>query len=483
MDSTTFLRETSTVSDQLVGVVIDGINTSRIAEEALLRANQDAALVKAFEEMGKVRDFIGDPSSILGRMDTKHGEVAEQLEVGLRRARDVLAQSEPTASFEGVGRTAPMDYKIDGVDVQSKFINGSSKTLDHVLEHMDKYNNFGRDGSFYHIPKDQHAQIIEVLNGKTDGLNEKTVRAIQAKVQEIEAATGKSFEQIVQPSASDYSEVQLGKVGETLDKHEQDLREQNKSMKEQIEVEHEASFSEGLKATGAAAAVGAAVGFMSGAWTKYQEENKNIFKGQFNAQDWKDIGVDALEGGAMGAVSGGAIYVLTNCADLSAPFAAAFVSAAKGLVPLVADYRAGKISLEALIDSGMFVCSDAAIVGLCTAAGQTLIPIPVLGAVLGSIAGKFLSSFISKRVQEVQARLDTRMDKILADLDAEYQRIIVRLNAKFDCLGDLTQAAFDLNNNKNLLKSSVALAQAHGVDESLILRSNSEVLAFLQGKR
>ncbi|MCW3596823.1 hypothetical protein, partial [Burkholderia cenocepacia] len=109
-----------------------------------------------------LREFIGEPGKILGRMDTKHGEIAEQVEVAVRRARDFLAQVAPGATFDGVGRTAPMDYRIDGVDFQSKFINGSSKGLTHVLEHMGKYKAFA-NGGVYHIPKDQHAQILDVL--------------------------------------------------------------------------------------------------------------------------------------------------------------------------------------------------------------------------------------------------------------------------------------------------------------------------------
>lgn len=474
--------EASPVSDQLAGVAVDCINTTRMAEEALLQANQDAALGRALEEMSEVRKFIGDTSGILGRMDTKHGEVAEQVEVGIRRARDCLAQTKPTATFDGVGRTDPMDYRIGGVDVQSKFINGTNKGLDHVLEHMEKYKEFGRDGSFYHIPKDQHAQILQVLKGNTDGLSDRTVRAIQDKVRVIEAASGRPFDEVVQPSASNYADVQLGRVDETLDRHEHDLRAQNDTLKERIRVEHEPSLAEGLKATGAAAAVGAAVGFLSGCWKKHQD-GKNIFKGDFTAQDWKDVGLDSIKGGAMGAVSGGAIYMLTNCAALPAPFAAAFVSAAKGLVPLVDDYRAGHISLDALIDNGLFVCSDAAIIGVCTAAGQALIPVPVLGAVLGSIAGKFLATCIGNQVREVTTQLEIRMTRIKASLDAEMGRLLLQLEAEFDRLGDMTKAAFDFSRNEQLLTASVTLARAYGVGESQILKDKAEVVAFLQGRR
>ncbi|MHA6897187.1 hypothetical protein ACQUJT_24395 [Ralstonia pseudosolanacearum] len=480
MESTAKLPDTSSVADQLAGVVVDGINAARLADEVAQLANQDQAFLKALGETAKVREFVNAPEHILGSGGTKHGEVAEQLEVGVRRAREILVGTEPTATFEGVGRLAPEDYRIAGVDVQSKFINGTNNTLNHVLEHMEKCGNFGRDGSYYHIPKDQYAQIQDVLKGHADGLSEKTVRAFQEKVQQIELETGKAFEEVVKPSVSTYPEVQLGRVNETLDGHDSDLKLENEALKGQIQVEHQPSLAEGLKAAGTAAAVGAAVSFTMKAWGKYRE-GKNLFKGDFTVDDWKDVGGAAFKGAVGGAIAGGAIYALTNCAGLSAPFAGAFVSAAKGVASLVADYHAGKISLDALIDEGLFVCSDAAIVGLCTAAGQTLIPIPVVGAVLGSIAGKLLSTFLGKQMRAAQVRLDSQLQNFRTALGAKFQKVMAELEARISELGDLTTAAFDLQRNEELVTRSVALAQAYGVSEGLILKNESNLDAFMGG--
>ncbi len=471
--------DTSALADQAAGILVGGLNSARAAAEAVLQAAQDKAFDNALEAMDTLRKFIGDPSKILGRMDTKHGEIAERVEVAVRRARDFLAQVTPRATFDGIGRTAPTDYSIDGIDVQSKFINGANSGLKHVLEHMDTYKDFGKDG-FYHIPKDQHAKILEVLKGNTGELSDKTVRAIHEKVAQIEFASGKPFAEVVQPSVSTYSEVQLGKVDETVNHHEQDLKQQNEALKDQIRLEHEPSIAEGLKAAGGAAAVGAAVSLTTKVWKKYRE-GKNIFAGDFTLEDWEEVGLSAVKGAVGGAIAGGAIYALTNCAEMSAPFAGAFVTAAKGMASLVADYRAGKISLDAFIDNGMFVCSDAAIVGLCTAAGQALIPVPVLGAVLGSIAGKFISTFIGNRAREVTDRLAERMSRIVAALDEEVRKVLQLLEEEFNRLGDLTVAAFDLSANTHLLEASLTLARAHGVSETLLIRNNSDLDAFMTG--
>jgi hypothetical protein len=479
MSSPGDMKGTSSVADQFSGLIVDGINSERLTEEAAKLLAQDESFLNSLKEMAVVRRFINAPEHILGAGNTKHGEVAEQVEVGVRRAREVLAGTEPTATFEGVGRTAPMDYKIAGIDVQSKFINGSNNTLGHVLDHMEKYKNFGRDGSYYHIPKDQYFQIQDVLKGNTGDLSKKTVAAVLAKVSQIELETGKSFDDVVKPSVSDYSEVQLGKVHQTVDRHESDLKAQNENLKDQIHVEHQPNLIEGLKATGAAAAVGAAVGFTTKTWVKYRE-GKNVFKGEFTTEDWRDVGGSALKGAVSGGIAGGAIYALTNCAGLSAPFAGAFVSAAKGVASLVADYHAGKITVEALIDDGLFVCSDAAIVGLCTFAGQTIIPVPVVGAVLGSIAGKVLSTLLADQAKGVQVRLDKELQVFRSLLGAKYQEILAQLEASFEALGDLTKAAFDLQRNEQLLTSSVALARAYGISEASLIASADDLDAYMR---
>ena len=94
--------------------------SSRAGELAGALRAQDRAFLGAMRELQVVRDFVGSPANILGRANTKHGEIAEQVNVGVSRARDVLYGRAPTATFDGVLRTGPVDYRVDGVDVQSK---------------------------------------------------------------------------------------------------------------------------------------------------------------------------------------------------------------------------------------------------------------------------------------------------------------------------------------------------------------------------
>lgn len=467
------------LTDQLLAAAVGQVNQNRIQAEAILQSAQDQAFLKSVEQIDAVREFIGKPENILGSARTKHGEIAEQVEVGVNNAKSILRGLMPDHTFEGVGRTASEDYRVAGIHVQSKFINGINNNLDHVLKHMEKYDHFGRDGSYYHIPKDSHEVIMKVMNDEpVEGLSRKTAEAIKRKVIEIEQKSGQSIEQVVRPGISNYDEIQTGKVSETLDRHEQDLSDQNDQLKSEIHDDHKASLADGAKAAGIAAAVGAAVSMTTTVWKKHKE-GKNLFRGQYNVDDWKELGVEGGKGALAGGVTGAAIYGLTNYASLSAPFAGAVVSGAKAVSELVQQYNHGEISLEEFCDLGMMACTESAIVGLCTAAGQALIPVPALGAVLGSIAGQMLTQFSRGKVEGVGQRMRREMDEFISRLDAIQAQLVMEIDRTFRELGDLTTAAFDLNRNELLLDSSVKLARAYQVDESEIIKTHDELDDFM----
>jgi hypothetical protein len=48
--------------------------------------------------MQKVRDFVASPGNILGSMSTKHGEIAEQVEVAVRNSEQAIEERLQDAS-------------------------------------------------------------------------------------------------------------------------------------------------------------------------------------------------------------------------------------------------------------------------------------------------------------------------------------------------------------------------------------------------
>ncbi|HIF5960614.1 TPA: hypothetical protein ACX3FR_004155 [Vibrio parahaemolyticus] len=162
---------------------------------------------------------------------------------------------------------------------------------------------------------------------------------------------------------------------------------------------------------------------------------------------------------------------------MAAPFASAVVSATKGVSVLTKQYMNGEISFNEYMNLGLIVCSESAMVGIFTAAGQTLIPVPVLGAVIGSIAGKLFVYMAGYGASKLDNELKTMMSEFIKKLDAISHQALERINKEFDELGDLTIAAFAPKNNR--LDSSVKLARVYGVSDPLIIKSNRELDDFM----
>ncbi|WP_421317213.1 hypothetical protein [Aeromonas sp. 700377] len=478
------VKHAEPVKDQVTGIVVDQLNQMNQQAMNIQLSAQHIAFEVATEQMQKVRVFIANPSGILGSMSTKHGEIAEQVEVGVRNARQAIEErlqdeSLLKATFEGVGRTAPVDYMIDNIAVQSKFINGAKDNLDHVLRHLDKYREFGRTDEIYHIPKDHWQTIRDVLDGKpVDDLNEKSIRAIQEKVVAIEQATGRSFDDLVRPGISDYRDVQLGRIEDTLDKYDQELADQNQQKKAEIVDDHRPSLQGAANAAMIGVAVAGVVTLGTGIYKKYCE-GRNIFKGELTKSDWQELGIDTANGALIGGVSAGAIYTLTNFAGMGAPFASALVTAAKGVGSLTLSLQRGEIDIEQFTDLGMIVCAEAAVVGAMTVAGQAVIPIPVLGALIGSISGKMLVTVAKGMSDKMIAEINHKKEAFIRRLSEIEQQALARIMAEFDALGDLTKAAFNIQTNQQLLLASVELARAYGVNEALIIATEDELDSFM----
>lgn len=463
--------------DQVMASLTEMANNKRVLAGAAAEEAQNLRFQESMITMDSVREFIDRPGNILGSPATKHGEIAEVAEVGVRRSWDSLFGRTPSADLHP-DRIGPIDYIVNDSDVQSKFYNGVHNSLGGVADHLEKYPNFPAGNTYYAIPKDQLELVKKVLNGEDTELNQKSVDALKRLVKDLESKTGRDFKDLVRPAFFDYDEVQLGSIDETLDHHQEEITKANEKEVEKIRAQHQASLQEGFKATAIAAAVGAGVSFVGTTFAKYRD-GKNIFKGEFTAQDWKDVGLDTAQGAVIGGVTGGALYLMTNCASMSAPLAGAVVSAVKGLAPLVKGYYAGEISMAQLVDSGCLVCSEVGMVAAASAIGQALIPVPILGALVGALAGQVLSSILAREVEGSAKAISERIKEYTATLGEHQKQALLRLMDRFARLGELTVAAFDLDLNIDILATSAKLAQTYGVDHSKLLRTTLEVDRFM----
>ena len=482
----TINNKNSSVQDQLLASLSQQMEDIRQQAMDSALNNQDNALALALEQIEIVKEELKDATNFLGRMDTKHGEVAEKIEIAIRNAREALSQDVTTdadfsATFEGVGRTAPEDYKIDGIDVQSKFINGTNNNLKHVIDHMEKYDQFGRDGSYYHIPKDTHEQIQKIINGESvEGLNSATIDAVKSKVQQIEELSGRPFNEVVQAGESTYDEVQLNRADGTLDEHSSRLESDNQDKIEDIKADeaYKANLEEAGKAALVGAAVGAGISFVSCVYQKHKQ-GKNLFKGEFTKSDWRELGIDTGKSALIGGFSGAVLYGLTNYADMSAPFAGAVVTAAKSMASLSIQYKEGHLNLDEFVELSFIACGESAVVGLSSLIGQTIIPIPIVGALVGSMTGKFCVDLLKSSDEKVVDAFNKKMKEFTENLNEQEKKALHNIEAKYTHLSNITTAAFNFENNKTLLNLSIELAREHNVPEKMIIKSTLELDDFM----
>lgn len=488
-------------TNQGIGAYVEYINSVRADElqrvlgEISDKLNeeltqQDINLIKALKYVDNVREFVSKPNQILGSELTKHGEIAEQIDVNISNARLVLNGLKERFTFDGVGRTAPEDY-LDGVQaVQSKFYNGLNNTLKAVLEHKEKYQYFGSDGeSYYSIPKDYYETIQKIINGENvDNLSGRTIETAKKLIEEIENQTNRSFNDVIKPSISDYSDVQLGKVNETLDNEQASLNNQAESNKESSKnnakedkakaIDNSApSMAEAARVTGVAAAVSGGISFVM-AVAKKKKEGKNIT--QLTSDDWKEIGIDTSKGTVKGGISGISIYTLTNFTNTPAPLASAYVSATFGVVNLAKQYNNGEITSSDFIENSQLVCMDSAISAIGAGLGSVIIPVPILGAVIGSIVANTMSSiskdYLDKREQELIGEYNRRYMVEIGKLDKENLSILSKIMQQYYVLGEITTIAFDFNLNSKLrFEKSIDLARTHSVNEDEILKNKQDI--------
>ncbi len=427
-------------------------------------------------EVQAIRDFVGSPQNILGSPTTKHGEIAEQVNVGISRAREVLLGKIPTSTFEGVDRFAPIDYLREEVGVQAKYYNGLRNTLGGVSEHAAKYPGFAGGEGVYDIPRDQFSQYEQLhQTGGIDGMSDRSANSVRRSLDSLEGQTGRSADDLLRPGEAGYREVQQGRVHETIREHETELRQTNERLKDEARADHGPSLSGLGQAVGIGAGFGGGISLAQAIWVKCRE-GRNPFRGEFTLDDWKDVGMRSLEGSGRGGLAGGGVYLIANYARLPAPAAGSVVSGLIGIGSLLRRYHAGEIDADQFVDLSHMVAMDAAIVGLSSLAGQVLIPVPMAGAIIGSVAGQQVASAIraalGEEEEELLAQLRAYEQDALARLDDTHRAYVRRLDAHFGSLERLADFAFDTKINLEIrLNTSVRFAQNIGVPDELILKT------------
>ena len=221
-------------------------------------------------------------------------------------------------------------------------------------------------------------------------------RNVMDRIKELEKKTGKSFQELVEPAQVEYDQVQLNRASDTIDTKEQEIIEVDGERREEYWKMAQASIEEGFKVAGISAAISAVLSFTMSLLGTLKSKEKNL--NELNKEDWEDILKQTGIGAVKGGVSGGAIYALTNCVGMSAPFAAALVSATLGIASQAIKLSRHEISFDDFMYSILDLSIETAVSGAGAAIGQALIPVPVLGAIIGSLVSTTVLSLVKKYI-------------------------------------------------------------------------------------
>lgn len=475
-------RAIKSTQEQAVASWITYLNQARLDELVARLNQQDINLEEALRELEEIKEFIGDPAHILGSATTKHGEIAEHMQVNFSNARRAIQGLDKNHSFDGVGRTAPEDYLRDGQQVQSKFYNGLRNTFfgKHALsEHLETYPDFVKNGGAYDIPKDQYEKLVDLLDKYENNRSQLTAAEcnLAKKIKEFLESNDLELGKDINPAVVDYGEVQQGTAAQTAENEEDNIKGEDEKQRKQAYDESKPTLREGAKAAGASAAIEGGVTFCMSVAKKRKEKKFP----EFTADDWKEIGIDTGKGAAKGGIRGGSIYLLTNFTATPANVASAYVTAAFGIASQVRTLEEGKVSQEDFVINCETVCLDVTVSAIASVAGQVLIPIPVLGAVIGNVAGEFVYELCRKQgalqSQKILEGYHAEMTLLKQQLDIQLLKVVLEIQKALERFKGLEKFAFDEDVNVAFWGAAELAAQV-GVPSDKILKTRDDIDHF-----
>ena len=478
-------RATKSTQEQAVASWISYLNQIRFDLLVERLKNQDLNLKDALTELNELKQFIGNTSHILGSEYTKHGEIAEHMQVNIANARNAVQGLKKEYSFEGVGRTAPEDYLKNGQPIQSKFYNGLKATFfgHHGLgEHLKTYPDFVKNGGMYDIPSDQYQRLSELLDKYYNNPSSLSKHdfTLATRLDEFMKTNHLVMGRDITPSVVDYSEVQVQKAAATVNTEEKNILNKDKKIREQAIQDAAPTMQEGVKVTAVSAALEGGISFCLAVAQKRKEKPFS----SFTKEDWEEIGISAGKGTVKGGIRGAAIYLFTNFTATPANIASAYVTAAFGIAAQIKLLESGEISKEDFVINCETICLDVSVSAISSLAGQIIIPIPVLGAIIGNVVGEFVyeicKQFGNSMTIKTVEKYYREMTDLLTKLDEKYQKTLEMISSEFERFKDIEALAFNPDVN-TAFNASILLAEEVGVDSNLIIRNRQQRDDFFLG--
>ena len=462
--------------EQGIAAWIDYLNQLRLNELLVRLSSQDVNLEQALAELQKLKTNIDALiETNRGGVKGMHGFIAEAAEVGVENARNLIRGLDK--SCEWINNNGPADILRNGTEIQQKFVQaGGHFGLEAMKSHLERYPDFVRNGGKYQIPKDFYEDLQRLLSlSREEAAKESAKTYQQWKWVQAFFQEGNIYPEDIEPAVLEYSEVQAGKIKETVQEEEKQIRAEDKNSRKKAYEASKPTLREGTKIAGISAAMEGGMAFCLGVWKK-RTQGKRL--AEFTTEDWKDIGIDTAKGTFQGGIRGGVVYAMSNFTATPAAVANALVTASFGIVAQAYQLQQGNISPEDFIINSEVLCLDVSVSAVAAILGQTLIPVPVLGAIVGNMAGMFMYQIAKEHLSEKEQVLVANYRQTFASLnemlEERYRELIFQLKKELANYTSVLELAFDRDVNI-AFDGSVALADYVGVSTEKVLRNKQEI--------
>lgn len=474
------------IQEQAVASWINYLNQTRLnylmesltTEQCYLK-EATTTIDKTFEIIR--RDIVNNGK---GRGGTKgmHGFIAEVAQCGIGNARKQIEGEGPI--YEWINDNGPADLKKGTQLIQQKFVqSGNHLSLQAISKHWECYPHFLEDGGIYQIPSDHYEKIKWLLS-----IPQKKANQIAASTGEFSLKQWKEVQDFfkygevpfekIEPSDLRYGAIQCGAYERTLNDEKITLKNRNRERTNNAYQKSKPSFKENAKATAVSAAIEGGMEFCMALCRKCKSGKKFT---DLDENDWKEIVGDSSVAFEKGAVRGTSIYLLTNYTATPAAVANAIMTTAFGIAEQAYLFKNKKIDELSLIENSELLCMDASVSALSAFAGQVLIPIPVLGAVIGNAVGTVMyqvaKDYLSGRTQIILKEYAKSLFHLEQSLQKEYREYVRILSKDMKEFIHLINQAFVLD-IRIAFEGSISLAKACGVPSGEILSSSDEIRRY-----
>lgn len=483
------LYTAKSTQEQAVASWVDYLNQIRIDRLIAQLSEEQLNLENAKKSIRETLELINKEivNKGMGRGGSKgmHGFIAEVAQWGLGNAKRQIEGDRPI--YKWVNDNGTADLLRDNTPIQMKFsAAGGHLSLQAILKHMEMYPDYLKNGGKYQIPADHYERIkwlLSIPESQANKMPTSTHAFSLRQWREVHDLLDNNIISLdsIEPSDLRYKDVQQETYEQTLASEEGKLKSRNQERKKEAYQESKPTMAEGAKATFVAAGVEAATAFILGIIKKRQSGKRFS---DFDEDDWKDIAGNTGIGAVKGSVRGASLYVLSNFTATPAAVANGLVTASFSIAEQAHQFRTGRIDETTFIANSEIVCLDAAVSATSSLLGQSLIPVPIFGAIIGNAVGtmiyKIAQDNLSAKEQAILCSYFSEINQLKSDLEKQYGKLLSDLSADMTLYFNILEQAFSTNPRLAII-GSVELAKQMGVPCGDILDTKAKIDSYFLG--